>query len=215
MPAQLYVVTGTGTGVGKTHVSVAMLHAWRSEGLRAVGWKPIETGVTDGVGEDEARLRAASSFHVKHPRAVFTPPVSPHLAARQAGTRLPLTEFANAVADLRTHLDRLLVELPGGLCTPLSDDTLNLDFIATFEPDAVVLVAPNRIGVLHDVLATLKAAAPSQLPWARIVLSAHPTPDASTTSNAAELRRFVSIPVLDIPRSDDPRALAGYFAPSP
>jgi dethiobiotin synthetase len=63
-------------------------------------------------------------------------------------------------------------------------------------------VAPNRIGVLHDIAATTRAAAACGLHIAGIVLSAPPTPDASTGSNAAEVPVVTDVPLLaSIPRA--------------
>ena len=54
-----FFVTGTDTGVGKTHVTCALLHATRRLGLTAVGMKPIAAGVeADGRNDDVVRLLA-------------------------------------------------------------------------------------------------------------------------------------------------------------
>src|SRR5690554_6648736 len=42
--SRAWFVTGTDTGVGKTFASVALLHALRAHGLRAVGMKPVASG---------------------------------------------------------------------------------------------------------------------------------------------------------------------------
>ena len=61
-----FFVTGTDTEIGKTLVSAAMLHAMQTQGLRAVGMKPIAAGaeMRDGVlhNEDVDMLVAAASF---------------------------------------------------------------------------------------------------------------------------------------------------------
>src|SRR5436190_1531483 len=47
------LVLGTDTGVGKTQVTAALVHALRARGLPAVGLKPVETGcgeIPDGTG---------------------------------------------------------------------------------------------------------------------------------------------------------------------
>ena len=38
-------VTGTDTGVGKTHVATGLLLALRDAGVRAIGMKPVSAGV--------------------------------------------------------------------------------------------------------------------------------------------------------------------------
>ena len=58
-------VTGTDTGVGKTLIACALLHAFATRGLRSVGMKPVAAGATpqDGnlVNEDVIALREAST----------------------------------------------------------------------------------------------------------------------------------------------------------
>jgi dethiobiotin synthetase len=211
MASPLVIVTGTGTGIGKTHVAVAILHAWAAGKKRIVGWKPIETGVDGSVGEDARRLHSAASLHVKHPPATYRAPLSPHLAAELENREVPLRELAESLAEIRTLADGVLVELPGGLFSPVSSSRLAADWIPTLDPTRVVLVAPNRLGVLHDVLASLRAAA--GLPFSHVVLSAVEHPDSSSPTNARELGRFTRLPVLEAPRSSA-LDLASALAPA-
>ena len=39
-----YFLTGTDTGVGKTLIASALLHAAAAQGLRALGMKPVAAG---------------------------------------------------------------------------------------------------------------------------------------------------------------------------
>ncbi|MDX1550317.1 MAG: ATP-dependent dethiobiotin synthetase BioD, partial [Lysobacter spongiicola] len=59
-----FYVTGTDTGIGKSVVSAALLHALRARGLRAVGMKPVASGCEriDGHwrNEDALLLQTAS-----------------------------------------------------------------------------------------------------------------------------------------------------------
>ncbi|MDZ7585228.1 MAG: AAA family ATPase, partial [Thiobacillus sp.] len=41
-------VTGTDTGVGKTRVAVALIHALRARGLRVAAMKPVSAGSAPG-----------------------------------------------------------------------------------------------------------------------------------------------------------------------
>ena len=47
------LVTGTDTGVGKTVIAAALVTALRARGVRAIGFKPVETGAH---GRSGARL---------------------------------------------------------------------------------------------------------------------------------------------------------------
>lgn len=200
MAGRLLVVTGTGTNIGKTHVSVALLRALRSRYASVAGFKPVEAGPGEGGLSDARQLDEAASFHVKHELGYrFAEPVSPHLAARLSGQAIELEAVRSMVARVREAADFTLVELAGGLFTPLSPSLLNVDVVQDLRPDVVLLLAPNRLGVLHDVLAATRAAAP--LRFSAVVLVAPEVADTSTSHNASELLRFISpIPVYDLPR---------------
>lgn len=225
--APLVVVTGTGTEIGKTHVAVALLHAWRhileARGLerpRVAGLKPVESGVTPGATTDIATLEQASTFHVKRvsPPYMLTRAVSPHLAAASEGRTIELTEILRPIHDARASADAVLVELAGGLFTPLAAGLTNCDVARALEADAVLLVVPDRLGVLHDVAAATRAAQAEGLTLTGILVVAPAEPDASTGTNAAELSVVTSLPVLaSVPRAtsaaiaarDDVRAIVG------
>lgn len=168
------LVLGTGTEIGKTHVSVGVLRALAARGARALGIKPVESGLTEvGPGQaDYERLGAAGIF-TAFPRYGLDEPLSPHLAARRAGRALELSEISTWVSELeRAHAPSLTwVETAGGAFSPLSETMVNADLIRELEPSLVLLVAPDRLGVLHDVGAALRALAqyaelPSEAPAA-------------------------------------------------
>ena len=64
-----------------------------------------------------------------------------------------------------------------------------------------MLVAPDRLGVLHDVGATHRAAASAGVVVDAVVLMAPAKADASTGSNAAELALLTAQPILALPRA--------------
>jgi len=164
------------------------------------GLKPVESGVGEGVSDAE-RLRRVSTFHVKPFGVALKAPVSPHRAARAEGATLDLGDLAERVHAVLTEVDIVLVELPGGLFTPLTENAVNADFAVRLRPHALLLVAPDRLGVLHDVISTTRAAEAASLSLRGIVLVAPERPDASTGTNAADLGAYTSIPVLaTIPR---------------
>src|SRR5207302_678146 len=111
-----------------------------------------------------------------------------------------------------------LVETAGGLLTPLGAAATNLDLAERLAPDAVVLVAADRLGALHDVRACLLALE-SRPPLAArtvVVLSAPPQADAATGSNAAELALLGWADAIVFPRAplddDATRAAAARLA---
>ena len=195
--SRIVVITGVGTGIGKTHVAEALLCAF-PRGLRVLGYKPIESGADDGEGEDGGRLREASTFHVKHPplRYVFRAPVSPHVAARLEAAVIDVEAIAASVRTLADQVDVLVVELPGGLFSPITENQLNVDLLARLPQARTILVAADRLGVLHDVTAANRAAKASGVEIDAVVLSAPEIGDASTGTNAVELARIGAPPVV-------------------
>jgi dethiobiotin synthetase len=213
------VVSGVGTEIGKTHVTAALAEAW-GRVAPVLAYKPIESGVTGPAGPDETLLAAHSTFHVKHPplHQRLRAAVSPHLAARAEGTRVDLEAVVDEVSRLRAETD-LLIELPGGLFSPLSDTERNVDLALRLAADVVLLVASNRLGVLHDVRAVYEASLARGLRVDGVVLSASAAADLSSSTNAAELSLTCGLPLLaDVPRgsiaelaaSDAVRRLVDY-----
>jgi dethiobiotin synthetase len=195
------VLVGTGTGIGKTHLGVALVRALAGEGAEVAGLKPVESGVGGGETSDAALLGAVGTFHVKHPPPyALAAPISPHLAAEREGVTIRLDPIVAWVDSVEAAW--VVVETAGGLLSPLAKGVTNLDLAVALAPDAVVLAAPDRLGVLHDVSAALLAwrvLAPG-LAEPVVALQAPGEVDASTGSNAAELvklgiaRRVVAFP---------------------
>lgn len=200
MTARVVVVTGTGTEIGKTHLAAALVLAW-GRSARVAGLKPVESGVTAELGDDAATLGRLSTFHVKQrPPYMLRRAISPHLAARLEGRTVELAPILAYVEAARPGAEGLVVELAGGLFSPLAPGLANVDVVAALRPDVHLLVAPDRLGVLHDVSAAVRAAratSPAAVPTA-IVLVTPPTPDASTGTNAAELAVVTDIPVAAV-----------------
>ncbi len=212
MTGRLLVITGTGTEIGKTHVAEAVLLALGAAGVRAAGVKPIESGVgEDDSGSDAGRLRRASTFHVKPFGVALRAPVSPHRAARDEGVTLPLGDLAAQVQAALPTGDLPARGAPRRALHPLTDAALNADFVALLRPDVLLLVAPDRLGVLHDVLAATRAARAASLGIHGIVLVTPERPDASTGTNAADLAAYTPIPVL----ATVPRAPVSLLAADP
>jgi dethiobiotin synthetase len=130
----------------------------------------------------------------------FDEPISPHLAAREAGTRIDLGSIARWVDAYRAPVT--VIETAGGLFSPLGHGTTNFDLLRVLQPDVAILVAPDRLGVLHELTTTLALAAARGTPLIGLVLSAPLDPDASTGRNAAEIRALgIGKPITTFPRA--------------
>ena len=184
--ARRIVVVGTGTEIGKTHVTCCMLAAARAFHVRAGGYKPIATGF-DALCEDAELHASASGRPYVAPTYGYRRPVSPHLAAREESRPIDIDVIRARADELAEGLDVQIVESAGGLFTPIGRDLANADLVRALAPATILLVAPDRLGVLHDVGATIRAARAAGLATPIVALSTPDPADGTTGTNAAEL----------------------------
>ncbi|AVT03688.1 dethiobiotin synthase [Paracidovorax avenae] len=210
-------VTGTDTGVGKTLASAGLLHALARHHARVVGMKAIAAGAEPiGPGgtlanEDVLALRAASTVQVAPAldNPVLLPdPLSPHIAARRAGTRIDIAAIVQACGALAAQADAVVVEGAGGFHVPLSDTETGAD-LARALGLPVVLVVGLRLGCLSHAALTADAIRACGLPLAGWIASRIDPAMLAAEDNIAWLRQRLQAPLLaDIPhqRQPDPRA---------
>ena len=187
-----YFVTGTGTGVGKTHVTAALARVARETGQRVFAFKPIETGCTwiDGqlVGADQTLLcEAAGGWQSGLLRGVyqFEPPVAPFVASES----IDLDLFDRVLNEGAAHADLTLVEGAGGWRVPI---TQNVDMAGLAKRCGlpVIVVATATLGTINHSLLTLESVERSGCVIAGLVLSKHPSDDEpSARSNVEQISR--------------------------
>ena len=154
-----FFITGTDTGIGKTTVSCALLHAFAGQGKKVIGMKPIAAGSENGQWIDVERLLAASNVSVSrqliNPYA-FDLPISPHIAAQQAGTEVDLAVIHQAYQELSAKADIIIAEGAGGFLVPINQwqNGANLAQILNLP---VILVVGMRLGCLNHALLTAQA----------------------------------------------------------
>lgn len=190
------VILGTGTDVGKTYVTACLARGLREHGS-VLALKPVESGVGAGATGDAGIIADAAGHAPLLSPWRFVRPVSPHLGAREQGAALHIAQLAAWVAKQEAEAGAAvsLVELAGGAFSPLGPGLTNVDLALALRPALWLLVAPDALGVLHDVSATLRAL--PQAPDAVLLSGARP-PDQSTGTNAAELVALGITPVLEV-----------------
>ncbi len=205
----IVAIVGTGTGVGKTHAAAALLRQLGARGQRVIGWKPMESGVVGQEGEDELALRQACGERPAVPTLRLGAPLAPYLAARREGAVIESPLIVRWLEELAEQWPLLVLELAGGWFSPFDEHLDNAQWLAALPPAlrarlCCVLVAPDRLGVLHDVSAAVRAGAALGLAPAVIALSAPAVDDDSSGSNAAELAERPltrGLPVISLPRA--------------
>ncbi|OJZ71657.1 dethiobiotin synthase [Mycobacterium paraffinicum] len=185
------VVTGTGTGVGKTVVTAALACHARQAGIDVAVCKPVQTGTESG-DDDLAEVARLSGVTERAGLARYPQPLAPAAAAELAGAALPT---AGEVLRLIAGLDRpgrlTLVEGAGGLLVELAADGVTLrDLAVELGAGALVAVAAE-LGTLNHTALTLEALAAHDVSCAGLVIGSWPArPGPVEVSNRVALDRL-------------------------
>lgn len=201
-------VTGTGTDVGKTFVTAALVGHLRNAGKTVDAFKPVVSGFDAATvtGSDPGVLLAALGREATAGEIQritpwrFAAPLSPDLAAQAEGRALDfkaLVEFSyNAAYGPGTNF----IEGVGGVMVPLDQTHTVLDWISAVRIP-VLLVAGSYLGTISHTLTALHVLAQRNLDIAGVVVSESAAPGASLDDTVATIARFANpIDVVGLPR---------------
>lgn len=202
--SKAFFVTGTDTGVGKTLVSSALLHAYGRKGNKTAGMKPVAAGCSEEngrlVSEDVAQLLDAgntqAAFELHNPYA-FAPPIAPHIAAATANTIISPRLIQQAYRKLAELADVVIVEGVGGFRVPLVEqfDTADLAQMLNLP---VILVVGMRLGCINHTLLTVEAIQARGLELAGWVANRIDPDMAAFEENLQALDQRIAAPCLGV-----------------
>jgi dethiobiotin synthetase len=201
--ARLFLVTGTGTGVGKTITAAALTACALRAGLTVAVVKPVQTGVRPDEAGDLADIRRLTGHTDLHELARYPDPLAPATAARRVGDDGPsVTAAAAAIRELADR-DLVIVEGAGGAYVRINgrrETLLDLGVSLQDEFDVeVLLVASSALGVLNVVALTAPAIARAGLPLAGVVVGELAAdPGLAERCNLVDLSDYADAPILGI-----------------
>ena len=220
-------MTGTDTNVGKTVVSAALMVRYRAEAPLKY-WKPIQTGVRDsGFGirhpgpnaadDDDtaqvARLSQARDEEIFNRGVRLRDPVSPHLAAQRAGTRITVAGVVESLNGIESRTPnpesrpRWIVEGAGGVLVPINERETMADLICALDLP-VLIAARSTLGTINHTLMTIEVLRRRMLRVAGIVMVGEPNEE-----NRLAIEKYGAAEVIaEMPRFDplSPDALARW-----
>lgn len=160
-------VTASGTELGKTFVSTALVRQLRAQGLKVRALKPVVSDITAdnyagsdtaliiealGEAQDEKTIDAVSPWR-------FEPALSPDMAARREGRSIDFEELIRFCEEGRKgDHDVTVIEGVGGLMVPLDDQHLVRDWMARLAQTApleIAVVVGAYLGTVSHSLTTL------------------------------------------------------------
>jgi dethiobiotin synthetase len=189
-----YLVTGTGTGVGKTFVTCGLVRFARAKGLDSVGMKPICTGDNDDVRQLLDACGCCEPEHLINP-VWYRTPVAPYAASVIEARPVDIAAICEAFEILATRHSIVLVEGAGGIAVPILGDYDFRDLAKELGLHVIVLAA-NCLGVLNHTRLTVEAIRSAGLECSLVALnSVACEPDISQATNMNFLRSLVDVPI--------------------
>jgi dethiobiotin synthetase len=195
---------GTDTDVGKTYVASLVAGGLKQSGQRVGVYKPVASGCENHAGQlvagDAVQLWQAAG----RPRTLddvcpqrFAAPLAPPQSAAAEGKQIDIDLLRRGAECWIDGFDVRIIEGAGGLLSPLADGLLNIDFLQEFAGAKLIIVAANRLGVIHQVLATCEAARHRGVVPTGVILSQTTRDgDESVATNRRGIERYSDIPIL-------------------
>ena len=184
------MVTGTGTGVGKTYFTALALRALREAKVDAVGCKPVCCGGREDAVELWEASGRVEEIEMLNP-VWLRAPVAPLVAAELDGVTVDTEEWVRHAKALQDRHEMVLAEGVGGWEVPLAKGEVFGDFAGRLGWPVIVVVG-NQLGALNHTLLTVKAIEAKGLKVAGLVLNhLEEERDVAMVSNRAVLEEWV------------------------
>ena len=155
-----WFVTGTDTEIGKTSVTAVLAAGLRASGCSVLAVKPLMSGATPDDPNADCVVVADAAGHPPLVHTWWETPISPHRAAWIENKPLDVQRLQEWMSQQRAQ--HVLVEGVGGWMVPLAMDPsghihYTVEDLARDTQGPVLLVAPNRLGVLNHIQLTIAA----------------------------------------------------------
>ena len=194
-----FFVTSSGTEIGKTYVTALLCRAMAERDQVPGVLKPIMSGFDAGdLAVCDAGVLLASIGVAVTPASVasispwrFTPPISPDMAAKRAGTDINLDDLVSFCRlALEAPCDALFVEAAGGVMAPINDRDLMIHWGTSLE-FPILLVVGSYLGTISHTLTAIDALRSRGLPIAAVVISESVVSPVPVTETAETILRYV------------------------
>jgi len=200
-------VTGTDTGVGKTVITGGLVGLFRKNGVKAVAFKPVQTGGIDSkeglLSEDALFYRAVAGLPYSNRDLnpyCLKPALAPNVAASISRQIIDPLNLKKAYRRLATENDLILVEGAGGLCVPLVDYHFTMADLAQLLGLPLLVVARPGLGTINHTVLTVRYAQNMGLEVKGIIINYCREDQAgiSERTNPGVIEGMTGIPILGI-----------------
>ena len=191
MKKNVYFVSGTDTGVGKSYATGYLAKVWNASGMRTITQKLVQTGNTEVSEDIEVHRKIMGCGMLPEDMQkltmpeIFSYPCSPHLASEIDGREIDFSKIEASVGELSAKYDAVLLEGAGGLMVPLTRGLLTLDYAAG-QGWPLILVTSGKLGSINHTLLSLEAARSHGLDVFMVMFNKYPEDEDRTVSDDTE-----------------------------
>lgn len=203
-----FFVTSTGTGVGKTFLTAALVEYFRGLGKTVEAYKPVISGFDAAAAEesDTGVLLSALGRRVTSEEIArispwrFAAPLSPHMAARREGRTIDFSALITYSKSKSSSADVVLVEGVGGIMVPLDNHHTVLDWMKQIGLPALLVVG-SYLGTISHTLSALDVLGRYQIDVRAVVVNETPGSSVELQDTVAAIQEFAPrIAVNALPR---------------
>ena len=205
---QRFFITSSGTGVGKSFITAALVRQARAMQRSVAAYKPVVTGfypanveISDtGLLLRSLALPPANENIERISPWRFAAPLAPSMAARMEER---VIDFDALVMHSRGAAlapeDVILIEGVGGVMVPIDNQHTVLDWIEEVEMPAL-LVAGSYLGSLSHTLTALSVLQQRHIPIHAIIVNESDKSPLPVQDTVDELSRWTRLPIVPVAR---------------
>ena len=197
-----YFITGTDTGVGKTHITATLAACIKKLGIDVGVMKPVATGLQQKNGfksSDVSLLCHASGVDDSEDlvNPIFMPiPSSPYDASKILNIVFNKELIFEKFEKLKQKHKMLLVEGIGGIMTPLSQDYFVADMIKEMQLETII-VTRSTLGTLNHTMMTVSTCNDYAIPIKGIIINNYDEKgDTAEKNSPSTIHEITKVPIL-------------------
>lgn len=153
-----YFIAGTGTGIGKTFTTCALVAAARAKGMEVRGLKPVLSGYDANDATNDAAQIIEAAGNTQNIDDVspwrFREPLSPHRAAMMESRTIDFDALVTWTKQEANRDGVTYIETVGGVMVPLNNAKMVLDWMAAVDLP-VIFVTGSYLGTISHTLTAL------------------------------------------------------------
>jgi dethiobiotin synthetase len=216
---QNYFITSSGTGIGKTYVTCAIIRALKNSLKSISAIKPIISGFDESQNNDVKEIIAAlqQPYNQENIEKTslyrFKNPLSPDQAAEKESTKIDYQKLLEFCKSATSKSEYNLIEGVGGVLVPLDNNKRIADLISDLNLETLFVVG-SYLGSLSHSFAAYEALLARNIKVKAVIVSQNLTPQDELyiplDDTIKSLANFISSPIIKLEKGVEDFRILGF-----